>query len=123
MREKSPCTVCGKSTRNLLFNDNKLHIPICSYECEHKYLDTLSNKEEAKLLRCIDNRITQTKHRLRLCWTTAGVGVLVMLVGFLAKNAAVFIFGASLASVCAFLTRYLEEKTVKLTSTRKRISV
>jgi hypothetical protein len=123
MREESPCTVCGKSTRNLLFSDNKLHIPICSYDCEHKYLDTLSNKEEAKLLRHIDNRITQTKHRLRLCWTTAGVGVAGMLVGFLAKNTAVFIFGASLATFCAFLTRYLEEKIVKLTDARKSISV
>jgi hypothetical protein len=35
----------------------------------------------------------------------------------------IFIAGVFMATVCAFLTRYFEEKAVKLTQTRKRISV
>ena len=123
MREKRPCTVCARSTSKILFNDSKLCIPICSYECEHRYLDTLSYKDEAKLLSHYDNCITQAKHRLRLGWTTAGVGVLVILAGFLTKTVMIFIAGVFMATVCAFLTRYFEEKAVKLTQTRKRISV
>jgi hypothetical protein len=123
MRKESPCTACGKLTRKYLFNDNKLGIPICSYECENKYLDTLNSKEEAKLLTHFDNRIAQAKQCLRLCWTAAAVGVLVILLGFLTATAAVFIVGASLATVPAFLTRYFEEKNVRLMRTRKRIRV
>jgi hypothetical protein len=115
--------MCGKSTRKFLLNDVTLGTPVCSYECEHKYLDSLSSKEEAKLLGLLDNRISGTKHRLRLCWITAGIGVTIVLLGFLAKTAAVFIAGALLATVCAFSTRYFEEKIVKLTQTRKRIRV
>jgi hypothetical protein len=123
MRHQSPCTMCGKSTRKFLLNDVTLGIPVCSYECEHKYLDALSSKEEAKLLGRLDNRITETKHRLKLCWTIAGTGVMIILLGFLAKTAAVFIAGALLATVCAFSTRYFEENKVRLTQTRKRIRV
>jgi hypothetical protein len=123
MIEESPCRVCGKSTLQFLFDDSKLRIPICSYGCEQRYLDTLSCKEKAKLLSHFDNRIAKTKHDLRLCWATAGVGALVVLVGFLTKAVATFIAGASLATVCAFLTRYLEEKITKLTQNRKRVSV
>lgn len=122
MKDKGPCSVCGQATRKLLFNDNALHIPICSYECKNRYLDALSDKEEANLLRRLDDRIELAKHRLKLCWTTASVAVLAILAGFLTKNATVFLCGASLASVCAFLIRYLEEKALKLTQTRKRVS-
>jgi len=123
MIEESPCRVCGKSTIKFLFDDSKLRIPICSYECEQRYLDTLSYKEKAKLLSHSDNRIAKTKHDLRLCWAVAGIGALVMLAGFLTKAVAIFIAGTSLATACAFLTRYLEEKIMKLTQNRKRISV
>lgn len=123
MFKENPCTVCGKSTPRLLFDDNKLRIPICSYECEHKYLDSLSKKEEERLVSRFDSRMARTKHLLRLCWATAGVGVLVILAGFLTKTAAVFIIGASLATICAFLTRYFEGKALKLAQTRKRIAV
>jgi hypothetical protein len=122
-REKNPCAVCGKSTPKSLFDDDELRIPICSYECEHRYLDTLTHKEEAKLLTRFDNRIAQTKHHLRLCWTTAAIGASVTLAGFFTRTVAVFLAGASLATLSAFLTRYLEEKTVKLTRTRRRISI
>jgi hypothetical protein len=123
LRRKSACAVCGKSTLRLLLNDTRVNIPICSYKCELRYLDTISSKEQATLLTIFDERITQTKHSLRLCWTTAAVGVAVILAGLLTKNAAVFLAGASLAILFAFLIRYFEEKTVKLTNTRKRISI
>jgi hypothetical protein len=123
MRKESPCTACKKLTRRFLFSDNKLGIPICSYECENRYLDTLSYKDEAKLLTYFDNRIAEAKHRLRLSWYAAAVGVFVILLGFLTTTGEVFIVGASVASVSAFLTRYFEDKNVKLTWTRKRVRV
>jgi uncharacterized membrane protein YphA (DoxX/SURF4 family) len=96
---------------------------MCSYKCELRYLDALSYKEQASLLILFDSRIAQTKHSLRLCWTTVAVGVSVILVGFLTKSASVFLAGACLATFFAFLIRYFDEKTVKLTTTRKRISI
>lgn len=123
MFKENPCTVCGKSTPKLLFDDNKLRIPICSYECEHKYLDSLSKKEETRLVNRFENRIARTKHLLRSCWATAGVGILVILTGFLTKTASIFIVGASLVTICAFLTRYFEGRILELAQTRKRIAV
>jgi hypothetical protein len=123
MRKESPCAACKKLTRRFLFNDSRLGIPICSYECENRYLNTLSNKDEAKLLTHFDNKIAEAKHRLRLCWYAAAVGVFVILLGFLTTSAAVFIAGASVATGSAFLTRYYEDKNVKLMRTRKRVRV
>lgn len=122
-REESRCTVCGDLTRKFLFNDNDLRIPMCSYKCENRYLDTISAKKEAILLDRFEKRINQSKHRLRLCWTIIGVGAMVTLVGFLTKTVEVFIVGASLATFCAFLARYFEERIVKLARIRERISV
>jgi len=123
IREQNPCMMCKRLTRKLLFNDSKLCIHMCSYECERKYLDTLSTQEEAKLLARFDHMRAQIKHRLRTCWITAGLSLMVILVGFLTRTPTIFIVGASLATVCAFLTRYFEDKTVKLTRIRERISV
>ena len=123
MIEESPCKVCGKSTLKFLFDDSKLHVPICSYECEQRFLDTLSYKQKAELLSRFDDRIVHAKHDLRLCWAATGLGALVVLAGFLTKNVVAFTAGASLATVCAFLTRYFEEKTTKLKQNRKRVSV
>lgn len=123
IREQSQCIVCKRPTRKLLFNDSRLRIPICSYDCEHRYLDALRAKDEANMLGHFDNCIARAKHHLRLCWTTAGVGVLVIVASLLNKIATLFIAGALIAGVSAFLTRHFEEKAVKLTLTRKRISV
>ena len=123
VREQSPCIVCKRLTRKVLFNDSKLHIPICSYECERRYLDTLGERDEANILSHLDNRIARAKHHLRLYWTTAGVGVLVIVAGLLTKIVTIFIAGAFIATVCAFLTRHFEEKAARLTLKRKRISV
>ena len=117
------CAVCGQPTRTYLFKDNELKIPICTYGCEQKFVDNLSAKQETRLLNHFDKKISQAKRRLKLCWIAAGVGVMVTLMGFLAKTVTVFVVGASLATFCAFLTRYLEERTVRLTRIRERISI
>lgn len=123
MKEKGSCLVCGKQTRKQLLKDEELRIPICSYECEQKYLDTLGEEERAKLLTRFDNMITQTKHRLRLTWIAIGIGLLVTLVGFLAKTVEAFLVGVLLATTCAFLTRYFEERVTKLMGNRKRVGI
>ena len=122
MNNPSPCKTCGKPTHNLLFNDRQLHIPICSYACQTKYLDSLSDKETAELLHRFDDTIRRWRNHLRICWVTASAGVLGILTGVIAKNVAVFLGGVSLAAACAFLTRYLEERMFKLRQTRNNIS-
>jgi hypothetical protein len=123
IRAQSLCTVCKKPTRKILFNDGKLGIPICSYECERKYLETLSRGDEAKVLSRLDGRIARTKYHLKLLWATAGVGVLLIVASLLTKIVIMFIPGALMATVCAFLTRHFEQKASKLTLTRQRISL
>ncbi len=121
MNRQSPCRVCGRSTRKFLFNDRTLGIPVCSYGCEHKYLDSLSGKEEARLLSCLDDMISETKRHHRLIWASAGAGVLVILLGFAVQSAEVFITGVLVASVCALFTRYFEERVAKLTRSKERV--
>lgn len=123
LREQGHCIVCKKPTRKLLFNDSKLHIPMCSYDCERRYLDTLGQRDEANMLSHFDSCIARAKHNLRLCWTTAGVGVLSIVVSLLTKIVTLFVAGVLIAGISAFLTRHFQEKAVKLTMTRKRISV
>lgn len=123
MKAESLCTVCKKPTRKTLFNDCKLRIPICSYECERRYVDTLSRAEEARVLSHLDSEIAWTKLGLKLCWATAGVGVLLIVASLLTKIVTMFIPGAFLAVVCAFLTGHFEHRASKLTSTRQRISL
>jgi hypothetical protein len=123
IKAQSLCTVCKKPTRKTLFNDGNLSIPICSYECERRFLDALSRAEEARVLSHLDNAIARAKRDLKLCWATAGVGILLIVASLLTKIVTMFIPGAFLAVVCAFLTRHFEYKTTKLTSTRQRISL
>lgn len=115
--------MCGALTRKLLFKDKKLDIPICSVECEHKYIDALSSKDTSKVLSRIDHRITEARLHNRVCWITAGSGVLLFFAAFLTKSFSVFIAGASLMSLGAFLTRYFEHKMTRLTRLRKRIAI
>ena len=117
------CTVCHKPTRKLLFNEPALRIPICSHACEQRYLDTLNRAEEARVLSHLDSRISQTKRDLNLCWATAGVGIVLILATFLTKVFIIFVPGFLIATISAFLTRHFEQKVVKLTSTRQRISI
>lgn len=123
MNAQSLCTVCKKPTRKTLFNDGTLRVPICSYECERRYLDTLSRSEEAKVLSLLDSRIARTKNHLKLLWATAGVGVLLIVASLLTQIVIMFIPGAFMATLCAFLTRHFEQKVTKLTLTRQRISL
>jgi len=123
MKAQNLCTVCKKPTRKTLFNDSKLQIPICSYECERRYLDTLSRAEEAGVLSHLDSRIARAKLDLKLCWATAGAGVLLIIASLLTKIVTMFIPGAFLAVVCAFFTRHFEHRASKLTSIRQRISL
>ena len=123
MKSQNLCTVCKKPTRKTLFNDGTLRIPIYSYECERRYLDTLTRTEEAKVLSHLDNRIARAKHQLKMLWATAGVGVLAIVASLLTKIVIMFIPGALIATVCAFLTRHFEQKATKLTLTRQRISL
>jgi hypothetical protein len=123
MRKKRPCKACDEMTSRLLFRDKILNIPICSAECEHGYLESLSPKDEDTVLKRLDKRIETAKLHDRMCWATAGFGVIVLAVGFFAKNVSVFLAAIFPLAVGAFLTRHFEQKTRKLTRLRKRIRI
>jgi len=123
MRKKRPCTVCDGMTSKLLFRDKILNTPICSAECEHGYLESLSPQDEDTVLKRLDKRIATAKLHDRMCWATAGLGTITLAVGFFAKNVTVFFAGVFPIAAGAFLTRHFEQKTRKLTRLRKRIRV
>jgi hypothetical protein len=123
MRKKRPCSVCDEMTSRLLFKDKILSIPICSAECEHGYLESLSPKDEDRVLKRLDERIETAKLHDRMCWATACLGVIVLAVGFFAKNVSVFLAAVLPIAVGAFLTRHFEQKTRKLARLRKRIRI
>lgn len=100
-----------------------LNIPICSADCEHGYLESLSPNGEDKVLNRLDKRIETAKLHDRMCWATAGLGMIALAVGFYAKNVTVFLAAVFPIAIGAFLTRYFEQKTRKLTKLRKRIRV
>jgi hypothetical protein len=123
MAKKRPCSTCDEMTSRLLFRDKILNTPICSAECERGYLESLSPEDEDRVLKRLDKRIETAKLHDRMCWTTAGLGVIVLAAGFFAKNVSVFLAAVFLMTVGAFLTRHFEQKTRKLTRLRKRIRI
>ncbi len=123
MRKKSRCIVCDKVTSRFLLGDKILNVPICSADCEHGYLESLSLSEENRVLQRLDSRIeTATLHE-KICWGTAGLGLIVLIIGFSAKNTAVFLVAVFPITLGALFTRHFEDKTRKLTRLRKRIRV
>ena len=123
MKEERSCSVCGKMTSKLLFKDKTLNIAMCSTQCEHQFLDTLSRSDEDKVLRHLDHRIGEAKSHNRMCWIIAGLGALVAATGFFITNVNVFLAGVLTTTLVTFLTRYFEDKITKLTEKRKRIAI
>jgi hypothetical protein len=105
-----------------LFDDAKLCIPICSYECKNRYLDSLSEKEEVSLLRRLDERIEKAKSNLKMSWAAAGAGVLTLVISLLARNVTIFLSGAFVATTSAFLTRHFEGEIVSVKQNRMSVS-
>jgi hypothetical protein len=110
-------------TSRLLFRDGILNMPICSVECENGYLESLSPHDEDRVLKRLDKRIETAELHDRMCWATAGLGVIALAIGFFAKNVTVFLAAVFPIAVGAFLTRRFEQRTRKLTRLRKRIRV
>lgn len=123
MKEERPCSVCGKMTSKLLFKDKTLNIAMCSTQCEHQFLDTLSRDGEDKVLRHLDHRIGEAKSHDRICWIIAGLGALFAATGFFIRNVNVFLAGVLTTTLVTFLTRYFEDNITKLTEMRKRIAI
>ncbi len=119
----SPCSACGKPTRRSLFDERQLGIAICSYNCQKKYIDSLSVKEETRILKYFDRRIATAKKQYRYSWIIGGISLIIILVGFVTKDASVFIVGAAVAVSSAFSTRHFEDRVTALTRSRRRIAV
>lgn len=125
MRRKVPCTVCGRLSRNLLFKSETLDIPICSRKCEHEYLKNLSpgGAEHSDVVRYLDHRITQYRKRNRIGWGFCGVGVVLLLLGFLIPDVGAFITGNIIVAVGTLATRHYEDTIKKTVIQRKRLAI
>lgn len=115
--------MCGKMTSKFLFNDSRLEVAICSGKCEHQYIQTCDPKQEVNMLRCLDGKIRKAKRDEKVCWITAGAGVLIATAGFFMSNATLFVIGVVPLTMGALFTRLFEDRQQKLTKKRKRITI
>lgn len=123
MRKTRPCSVCGKMTGGLLFNDKSLDVAICSRKCQYEYLEASSSKDETGVLRYLDDRIERTRSYRKIGWLIAGFGLLIVAAGFFMSQATVFIFGAFPLTIGALSTSLFEDEIDKLTRLRKRVAI
>jgi len=125
MGKVKPCVVCGKITARLLFNDKGLGVPICSRKCEYEYLNTLTlnMREQTNILCYLDDKIEATKRHEKIGWVTAGFGLLIVAIGLLSTNAAMFFVGVFPLTCGALSTTHFEDKRNKLVRMRKRILI
>jgi hypothetical protein len=119
------CAVCGTITKNLLFKNRKLSIPICSKKCEHEYLKNLTpnTKEHAAIVYYLDHKIKDYRIRNRIGWGISGAGVILLLAAFLLPEVNLFIAGIIVVSVSALATRHYEDSMRKLNIQRKRLAI
>ena len=120
-----PCAACGKPSKGFLFRHKELGIPICSRKCEYEYLKNLSSgtQEHAKVVQFLDNRIKKYKQRNRIGWGLSGIGVILLLLGFLIPDVYTFIAGGIIVLLSALATRHFEDVMRKLTIKRKRLAI
>jgi lipid-A-disaccharide synthase-like uncharacterized protein len=120
-----PCAACGNPSRKFLFKDKELGIPICSRKCEYAYLKNLSPSvaEHSKVVQYLDNRIKKCKERNRISWVFSGLGVLLILLGFVIPDVNTFIAGVALSFLFSLATRHFEDLMRKLTIQRKKLAI
>jgi len=123
MRNAEACSVCGNITSKFLFNDRKTGVTVCSWNCERKYLDALSQKEETRILNYLDDKIEKNKRNDRIGWTIAGSGLAIVAIGFFLKSAEVFIAGVFPLTFGAFSTRHFEDRINKLRKQKMHIRI
>ena len=125
MRKVRPCAVCGKMTLRFLFKDKMLGIPMCSKKCEYEYLKNLTPdmKEQMTIVRYMDEKIEETKKRNKIGWVISGLGLALIVTGFLVVDATVFIAGNLVVVSGTLSTKHYEDKINKLMKLRKRIVI
>jgi len=119
------CAVCHTATKNFLFKDRKLGIPICSKKCEHEYVKNLApnTKEHAAVVYYLDNKIKDYRRRNKIGWGISGAGVLLLLAAFLLPEVNLFFAGIIVAAMSGLATRHYEDMMRKLTVQRKRLAI
>jgi hypothetical protein len=123
MSKARPCFVCGKMTSKFLFNDGRLDVAICSGKCEHQYIQTCDPMQEINMLRWLDGKIEKAKRDEKVCWTTAGAGLIIVAAGLFMSNATLFLIGVVPLTIGALFTRLFDDRQQKLTKKRKRIAI
>lgn len=117
--------MCGETTRRFLFNFRELDIPICSRKCEYGYIETLppKKKEQIMILNYLNEQIRFNKLFKKIGWTIAGCGLSIVIIGFLLKNASIFILGNLPMAGGALSTVFFADQINKLTILKKRIVI
>ena len=75
------------------------------------------------MLRWLDSRIKKAKRDEKVCWITAGVGVIIVAAGFLMSSVTLFVIGVVPLTIGALFTRLFEDRQQKLMKERKRIAI
>jgi len=75
------------------------------------------------MLRWLDGKIKKAKRDEKVCWITAGVGVIIVTAGFFMSNVTLFVIGVVPLTIGALFTRLFEDRQQKLTKKRKRIAI
>jgi len=123
MSKARPCFVCGKMTSKFLFSDRRLEVAICSGKCEHQYIQTCDPMQEINMLRWLDGKIEKAKRDEKVCWITAGAGLIIVAAGLFMSNATLFLIGVVPLTIGALFTRLFDDRQQKLTKKRKRIAI
>ena len=71
----------------------------------------------------LDGKIKNAKRDEKVCWITAGVGLIIVTAGFFISNVILFVIGVVPLTIGALFTRLFEDRQQKLTKKRKRIAI
>jgi len=125
MKKAKSCRVCGETTAGFLFNDKWLGIPLCSKKCENEYLSTLTpvKKEQIDKLRHINDLIDTGKRHETICWTIAGLGLLMIATAFLLTETTLFLVGIIPLTCGAISISYFEKQLIQLTNQKRQIVI
>jgi hypothetical protein len=125
MKKTKPCTVCGETTTEFLFNDKWLGIPLCSRKCENEYFSTLSpsKREQIDKLRHINDLINTVKRHETICWAIAGLGLFMIATAFIVIETTLFLVGVIPLTCGAISTSYFEKQLSQLTSQKRQIVI
>jgi hypothetical protein len=133
MGRTKPCVICRKPTSRILFQKSPDEVVICSKRCQNEYFQTIS-PEKAGSLRMVtffDEKIANVKRYEVCCWITAGLGVVILVLGACLvrtlplsqarTGSDLFLIGTVPLTIGALATEYFSGLRRKLMEKRRQI--